>query len=570
MSSVDGNDVAKDRRALDALYRVSSLAGNSEDPEIALEGIIEEVMRTFNAGSASIALINGDSDQLLIEVERGLSEDARGFELPLGHGITGWVALHGEPLLASNVHEESRYFSLDCRVKSEMAAPICERGRTIGALNVDSFQKDDFDENDLRILVLIANEASRVLQNIWLIKQLRHKAGQLQSLVGVGQAMADKRDLEEVLRSIAMEAVELMECRFSALFLYDADDDLLRLHSLCGQNGVIEFDETLRPADSALGSAVRGLRQIQTRNLLRTEEHHFIHLIREEKLHSMLATPLVYENEAIGVLSLYVDKPYRFNDDERLLARALADLGAIAIENARLYGCVFDTEESLRKSERLTTLGMLAAEIAHEIRNPLMVLRLLFDSIQSGSTSEEETEKDLEVIRDKLNHLEQIAGRILDFGKDRESIRLELSISELLDDVLRLVRLKLARAKVEMHLEGSPVDLMVLADKGQLQQALLNLILNALAAMPEGGLLSIKWKKSEEGRAVICVRDSGSGIPVGLRDRIFESFLTGRKEGSGLGLAISKRILKSHEGDLELLESNDDGTTFRLVLPLVD
>jgi signal transduction histidine kinase len=284
----------------------------------------------------------------------------------------------------------------------------------------------------------------------------------------------------------------------------------------------------------------------------------------------MLATPLVYENEAIGVLSLYVDKPYRFNDDERLLARALADLGAIAIENARLYGRVFDTEESLRKSERLTTLGMLAAEIAHEIRNPLMVLRLLFDSIKSGAMSEDETEKDLEVIRDKLNHLEQIAGRILDFGKDRESIRLELSISELLDDVLRLVRLKLARAKVEMRLEDSPMDLVVMADKGQLQQALLNLILNALAAMPDGGLLSIAVEKGEGRRVVICVRDSGSGIPEELRDRIFESFLTGRKEGTGLGLAISKRILKSHEGDLELLESSEQGTTFRLILPLVD
>jgi len=554
---------------LDALYRVSSLAGDSEDPEIALEGIIDEVMRTFDAGSASISLINADSNQLLIEVERGLSEDARGFELPLGRGITGWVALHGEPLLAPNIDDESRYFSLDDRVKSEMAAPIRERGRTIGALNVDSFRKNDFDEDDLRLLSLIANEASRVLQNMWLIRQLRHKAGQLQSLVGVGQAMADKREVEEVLRSIAREALGLMECRFSALFLYDGDKDLLRLHSLRGPNGFVDVEETLRPTESSLGSALRGLRQIQTRDLFRTEEHHFIHLIREEKLHSMLATPLVYENEAIGVLSLYVDKPYRFNDDERLLARALADLGAIAIENARLYGRVFDTEESLRKSERLTTLGMLAAEIAHEIRNPLMVLRLLFDSINSGATSEKETEKDLDVIREKLNHLEQIAGRILDFGKNRESIRLELSITELLDDVFRLVRLKLARAKVEIQFEDSPMDLVVMADKGQLQQALLNLILNALSAMPDGGLLSIAVNQGDGHRVFICVRDSGGGISEELRDRIFESFLTGRKEGTGLGLAISKRILKSHEGDLELLESSEQGTAFRLILPLV-
>ena len=183
------------------------------------------------------------------------------------------------------------------------------------------------------------------------------------------------------------------------------------------------MEESLRPADSILGTSLRGHRQVQTRDLLRTEEHHFVSLIREEKLHSMLVTPVVYEDDAIGVLSLYIDRTHRFNDDERLIARALSDLGAIAVQNARLYGRVFDSEESLRKSERLTTLGTLAAEIAHEIRNPLMVISLLFDSLDLGKLNDdEEKKKDLSVIREKLDHLEQIAGRILDFGKSREAL----------------------------------------------------------------------------------------------------------------------------------------------------
>ena len=114
------------------------------------------------------------------------------------------------------------------------------------------------------------------------------------------------------------------------------------------------------------------------------------------------------------------------------------------------------------------------------------------------------------------------------------------------------------------------MNLVVMADKGLLQQALLNLILYSLAALPDGGLISIAVEQGDGHQVVICVRDSGGGIPDELRDRIFESFLTGRKEGTGLGLAISKRILKSHEGDLELLESSEQGTTFRLILPLID
>ena len=114
----------------------------------------------------------------------------------------------------------------------------------------------------------------------------------------------------------------------------------------------------------------------------------------------MLVTPVVYEEEPIGLITLYVDRSHRFNDDERLIAKALADLGAIAIQNARLYDRVFSSEEILRKSERLTTLGTLAAEIAHEIRNPLMVVRLLFDSLELSEDADSHQEKDLSIIRE--------------------------------------------------------------------------------------------------------------------------------------------------------------------------
>jgi signal transduction histidine kinase len=280
----------------------------------------------------------------------------------------------------------------------------------------------------------------------------------------------------------------------------------------------------------------------------------------------MLVTPVVYEEEPIGVLSLYVDRPHRFNDDEKLIARALADLGAIAAENARLYGRVFDSEESLRKSERLTTLGTLAAEIAHEIRNPLMVIRLLFDSLDLVDADEAKS-KDLSVIREKLDHLEQIAGRILDFGKSREAFRKTFSLQEIIQDAALLVRLKLEQCQVNLDVSKFEDDLMVYVDKGQIQQALLNLMLNALVAMPQGGQLSILVRLSDDGKAQVLVKDTGSGIPHDLQEKIFDSFLTGTSEGTGLGLSISKRILRAHDGDLELVESGVNGTIFKISLP---
>jgi signal transduction histidine kinase len=555
-----------DRNAVDALYRISTLSGNEKDPMEALEGILDEVINLFGASSASICLVNANSDKLLIEVERGLSKASKGFELPMGVGITGWVALYGEPFLSSNVLEEEKYFALDDRIHSEMAAPLIEGGRTVGALNVDSFEINAFDGNDLRLLVLMAKEASRVLENMWMIQQLRRKADQLQTLVLVGQDMSGKRELKEVLRTITREALLLLDCKLSAFFLYNKEEDLLNLHSLQDRNGSRSYEESLSISDSILGTSLRGNRQVQTRDLLRTEEHHFVSLIREEKLHSMLVTPVVYEEEPIGVLSLYVDRPHRFNDDEKLIARALADLGAIAAENARLYARVFDSEESLRKSERLTTLGTLAAEIAHEIRNPLMVIRLLFDSLDLVDADEAKS-KDLSVIREKLDHLEQIAGRILDFGKSREAFRKTFSLQEIIQDAALLVRLKLEQCQVNLDVSKFEDDLMVYVDKGQIQQALLNLMLNALVAMPQGGQLSILVRLSDDGKAQVLVKDTGSGIPHDLQEKIFDSFLTGTSEGTGLGLSISKRILRAHDGDLELVESGVNGTIFKISLP---
>ncbi len=565
----DIHNSASERKAVDVLYRISQMSGEERNPKVALARILDEVMDVFGASSASICLLNADSDKLLIEVEKGLSKSSAGFELPMGVGITGWVAMHGEPFLCPDVENEDKYFCLDDRIGSEMAAPLSEGGRTVGVLNVDALEKNAFGENDLRLLILMANEASRVLESMWMVQQLRRKAEQLQTLVLVGQDMAGSRKVEEVLESITREAILLLDCRLSAFFLYDSEADLLKLHSVQNEYGPFEYKETLKPSDSILGTALRSHRQVQTRDLLRTEEHHFVTLIREQNLHSMLVTPVVYEEEPIGLLSLYVDRNHRFNDDERLILRALADLGAIAIQNARLYGRVFSSEESLRKSERLTTLGTLAAEIAHEIRNPLMVVSLLFDSLKLDKNSDDNQKKDLSIIREKLGHLDQIAGRILDFGKSREAFRKNLQLREILEEAVLLVRLKLEQSQVALTINNGLPDLLVFVDKGQIQQALLNLILNALVAMPDGGKLNIEVVEPTDRKVSVLVKDTGKGIPDEFKDRIFDSFLTARPGGTGLGLTISKRILRAHDGDLELLDSGPNGTVFRISLPIV-
>jgi signal transduction histidine kinase len=561
---------------LDALYHISRLVSDTEDPHEALRLILDEVMRTLPATSASIALVNPDTQRLQIEVFRGLPENSHGLELPLGHGVTGWVALHGRPLVVADVRADARYYNLKDSIRSEMAVPMLVDGLVIGVVNVDSERPAAFGETEQKILTLLTSEATKVVSRLWLIKQLRIKARQLESLIATGQSLVSKLELQAVLETAARQALTLMSCRLCAVFLLNPGGQALRLTALAGHEGQpLDYSEDLALADSAIGSAIRHKKQVEIQNLPRTEEHHFTRLIPREGLISLLCTPILSGGRAIGALNVYTSRFHRFNNDERRIFSTLANLCAIAVQNAELYARVFAIEENLRKNERLTTLGLLAAEIAHEIRNPLTVITLLLDSLDLRFSAGDARAQDLVVIREKLDQLGEIVERVLGFSKGGAGLQARWSLGALIEDTLRLIRLKLEQSKVEVAFHAPSTPLLVDANKGQLQQVILNLVLNAIQAMPSGGSIQIilTEETGDSGRlAVVTVRDSGPGVPPTLRDRLFESFLTARKDGTGLGLSISKRILRDHRGDITLVDSPPDsppgsGAIFRFWLP---
>lgn len=557
-------------QTIDSLYRISSLVGQTEDPHEALDLILQEIVDVLEASSASVSLINPDTKNLEIEAYNGLSRDIEDMKLSIGQGVTGRVALLGYPQLIEDVRNDPHYIAVKESVRSEIAVPMITEGTIIGVVNVDSERISAFSEEDLKLLTLLTNEATRAVSHLWLINQLKDKADQLQTLVITGQELVSRRDMQSVLDAITREALNLMSSRLCAIFLLNPDSKTLRLRSLAGIENWETHAEDLHIEDSSVGVAISRRKQVSVLNLPQTEEHHFIDLIQREGLVSLLSTPIIFEDEVIGVLNAYTDKIHRFNNDEKQVFSTLASLGAVAIENTRLYSRVFTSEESLRKNERLTTLGLLAAEIAHEIRNPLTVIKLLFDSLDLSFDSNDPRGRDASVIIEKINHLEEIVGRVLSFGKSRTELHARYGLCKLVEETLLLVRLKLEQSKVHLIYSPPPEMIFVEVHKGQIQQVILNLVLNALKVMPLGGIIQVAISlKEKDGhrRAVVEITDTGSGIPQELQDSIFESFLTGTREGTGLGLSISKQILKSHRGEIELVESSSQGTTFRFWLP---
>jgi signal transduction histidine kinase len=563
---------APDPRLLPALYRLAALASRTTDPTAALREMLDVLVATFHADAGSIALLNPDTRHLDTEVATASFAAHHTIAgLKLGHGITGWCVLNHRSLLVPDVTVEPRYIAVRAEARCEMAALMMDGDHVIGVIDLESDRVGGFTPADLAALEIFAAEAARVMQRLWELLHLKNKARQLESLITAGQSLVTKLEQYELFDTLTHAANDLLGSRTCMLYLHDAATRTLRC-AFIATSGTISPPTGALPIDSCLAAAaVHTRRQVTFLDVQAPENSELLDLPRDPVLRSMLATPLLFDGEVLCVLAVFTDRIHRFANDEKRLCATLASLGAVALENARLYSRVFQSEDTLRKNERLTTLGLLAAEIAHEIRNPLTVLKLLHGGLGLDFTEDDPRRTDMRVIGEKLDQLESIVTRVLGFAKAPSSLHSRWSLADIVEDTLVLVRLKLAQSKVTLRFDPPSQPPIVEVHKGQIQQVLLNLMINSTQAMPDGGDITITITTEDHGGlhlAFLDLADNGGGIPDKIRDRVFDSFLSGRADGTGLGLAIAKRILLSHHGDIEVLATSPAGTTMRITLPV--
>jgi signal transduction histidine kinase len=221
----------------------------------------------------------------------------------------------------------------------------------------------------------------------------------------------------------------------------------------------------------------------------------------------------------------------------------------------------------LELSERLSSLARITAGVAHEVKNPLNSMRLWLENLKESLPANSEVSfQAVRVLDNEIDRLDRVVKRFLDFTRPVEMHMEDISLAEVLSGVIELARPQTERAnvKVKMQLAG---DLPATrGDQELLRQAVLNLVLNAVEAMKDGGVLSITLERRGE-NAVILVKDTGKGIPPEQRMRVFQLFFTTRKGGSGLGLATAFRIVQLHNGSIDFVSEVGRGTEFRIELP---
>lgn len=558
---------------VERLYRVSQAIHSTLEPGVALERILEQALDLTGASSGSVVLVNPTTGLLEIQASKGLSPRGARRQLKLGEGITGWVAQTGQPARVADVRTDARYVEVRRRVRSELAVPLEVQGGVRGVLNVDADRPNAFDAADQELIEELAAQAAVAIHHTWLYEQLRRKAGLFESLVSVGQTINSALDLDDVLQRITREACHLMRAKMSSLLLADAAGEWLDLRASWGAGEAYRRKPRLAVAESLVGVVLRRRKPLQVENVQASSRYQNLDVARREGLVALLSVPLVYGGLAIGVLNVYTGQPHFFSNEEIRILLALADLSALAIEKARLYERVVDVEEQLRRSEKLSVLGLLAAEVAHEIRNPLTVIKMLLHSLDLRFPAGDPRARDAEVMSQKMEQLNQIVDRVLGFARENEPRFASLNLRGLVEELILLTRHRFQQQAIRVATRWPGNLPPVMGDAAQLGQAFLNLMLNAADAMPAGGRLTISARALPSGKGSAAAvqiefRDTGIGMSADQQRRAFTPFLgTTKEQGTGLGLAVVGRILEAHHGQIRIRSRPGVGTTFRIVLP---
>jgi two-component system sensor histidine kinase HydH len=218
--------------------------------------------------------------------------------------------------------------------------------------------------------------------------------------------------------------------------------------------------------------------------------------------------------------------------------------------------------QNLQRLDRLANLGLFSASIAHEIKNGLVAINTFV-----GVLLEKSEDRELaEVVRREVKRIDGLATQMLRFAASKPATLAPVNVHGLLDHALRLLEYQMTNRMITLRRDYQAAPEMVIGDESLLQQAFMNLLLNAVEAMGNGGELTVATE-SGPGQVKISIRDTGAGIAPENLPQVFDTFFTTKKNGTGLGLAICRRIVEEHRGTIEVQSEVGRGATFILTLP---
>lgn len=280
-----------------------------------------------------------------------------------------------------------------------------------------------------------------------------------------------------------------------------------------------------------------------------------------------VASPFILKERLLGFLLLGSKRSQKdYTGEELELIDAFSNQATLALSRTLVYREMSLKDRQIMQAEKMAAIGELAAGIAHEIRNPLGIITGSVETIQKHEDPKVRSEM-MGYILEESKRINGLIGTFLDFSKPKEPQTVRCDLREILDKTLLLILPQAHTHQVEIQKEIPTKPVWVKVDVDQMRQAFMNLCINALEAMPQGGMLRISVMENRRDKVMVIFSDTGKGVPQEVRTRIFEPFFTTKEGGTGLGLFVAHQIITQHGGEIVLKEGDRGGSTFTITLP---
>ncbi len=511
------------------------------------------------------------------------------------HGLWGWVLKNRKPLLTNSP-------SLDIRssgtpeghipIRSFLSVPAMIGDTLVGQVALANSNRD-YSDRDLnlveRLAALYAIAIGRMRAQGALreaLEESRKRASETSALLESSRAILEREEFEETGRVIFDSCKNLVGATAGYIALLSEDET---------NNDLIFLDSGGRPCtvDENLPMPVRGLRTVAYAHAKPAYENNFMESKWIEflpqghaSLDNVMFAPLIIGEKVVGVIGL-ANKPGGFTDDDSRIVSAFADQAAIALQNSgnlealrnsetryrelseSLEQTVKEKVAQLRQAESLAAVGRMVSIVAHEIRNPLQNIQMGVDSIRKEVEEDDNKVEILQEIEYGVNLLNGIIVELLDYSRPFALTYSLCSVGDLVSKALKTMPQSADSINLSLHLEEE--DRQVSVDALKINAVLINLLSNAIDAMPRGGDLTISSKFYDaNGKSILklLVSDTGCGIGDEDIERVYEPFFTTKTRGTGLGLSVCKKIIEAHDGEFTLQSALDGGTTAEIKLPV--
>jgi signal transduction histidine kinase/CheY-like chemotaxis protein len=588
------------RRDMDALREqfeaadevLSAMGRSAADPDTVLTTIVESARRLCRSQAAYLCRLEGRVYQLIKST--GLTEESIRFiaehPMPVDRDtLIGRVGLERRTQQIPDVLADPDYGRHDIQrvagFRTTMGAPMLLDDEVIGALVLWRNEVNPFDEREMAIVTAFAGQAAMAVNGVKLVQQLESrgvelakKVEELEALREVSEAVGSSLDVDHVLSTIAMHAVQLSGTDGGSIMEYSGRDRCFMVRSVYRTDADvvdrlrsirINLDETL------VGRAARERRPIAVTDLGAINLDPHLRILHDAGWRSLVAVPMLREDQIVGSLVVRRKRTGDFTTDTLDLLETLASQSALALVNAQLYRELKEQSVELELASRHKSEFL--ASMSHELRTPLNAV-LGFSEVLLERMFGDINERQEEYLRDihgSGKHLLELLNEILDLSKV-EAGRMELQYSSfelrsLLDDAASMLRERAALHSIELNIEVADDVGAVYSDELRLKQVLLNLVTNAVKFTGDGGSVVVRAVR-DGAEILITVTDTGIGVPDADRERIFESFQQGgrgssREEGTGLGLTLSRRIVELLGGRMWLQSEVGRGSTFGFSIP---